>query len=571
MLDLIFSFLATLVAGAIEAAINFLMPIFGFDFATFNNAFPFAAQAYLIFQRVALGIALLISAWQLLPFLTGRMDKIRTTPIRAAMQAVLSVGGIYYLNYILTAIIEIAQYPFDALLDTTATEWSSFAFSPIMAVITDLFYQGSILLYIIMLVLIGWSLIKLILEAVERYVVLFILVYLSPLASAALASENTLGIFKRYFTMFISQCILLLLNVWSLKMSVSMLSSLGNNATPALGLVLGYAFLRLALKMDSYLNQLGLNAAVTGSGLGTELLATGAMVAGQLSGNSTFKSFGGGSNTNGSGSPILGAGQRIASFVPNFSPVSAAGDTLRDFGKVIRSNPGKAGDLADGISGGMDAARAAFSQTNGSFFDRTRAGAAAGWKETRDSLNQTLSETQNGASIFAASNSPLSRAIVSEYAADAQAHMSSSTDVCSSEELSGFARSSRMADKAFTSFHENQYSTDEAADVAAVMQGLGIERVSKEGQQFTDVGYGNIGADQILYNMNKDGISANFTRNGYDEEMSIVNRQQYNALDPQKQHGYEKFKTDGGQTYYYRYNRTKQPPVTKPGKNGAGS
>ena len=61
--------------------------------------------------------------------------------------------------------------------------------------------RGKSLLFEI-LILIGYNYIKLLLEITERYVVTFVLMYLSPLASATIASPTTNGIYKKFFTMF---------------------------------------------------------------------------------------------------------------------------------------------------------------------------------------------------------------------------------------------------------------------------------------------------------------------------------------------------------------------------------
>ena len=74
-----------------------------------------------------------------------------------------------------------------------------------------------LLLLIILEVSLGWNYFKLLLETVERYVVVGVLCYTSPLAFAMGGSKETNSVFRSWCRMVGAQLILLVMNVWFLR------------------------------------------------------------------------------------------------------------------------------------------------------------------------------------------------------------------------------------------------------------------------------------------------------------------------------------------------------------------
>ena len=70
------------------------------------------------------------------------------------------------------------------------------------------------ILILILLIALGWNYFKLLLECVERYIVVGVLCYTSPLAFAMGGSKATNQVFKSWCRMVGSQLLLLVLNVW---------------------------------------------------------------------------------------------------------------------------------------------------------------------------------------------------------------------------------------------------------------------------------------------------------------------------------------------------------------------
>lgn len=140
---------------------------------------------------------------------------------------------------------------------------------------------GAIIAFVMTMVLI-WSFIKLVLEIIERYVLLCFMFYISPLPAAAFVSEDTANITKNFIRMIFSQYILIMLNFcflyvfcYAYSHQENFLTGTSTEVTPT-QLILLYgvllAWLRLGQRMDEHLSSLGLSVAQTGAGLGQEII-----------------------------------------------------------------------------------------------------------------------------------------------------------------------------------------------------------------------------------------------------------------------------------------------------------
>jgi len=130
------------------------------------------------------------------------------------------------------------------------------------------------------MIALGWNYFKLLIEVVERYIVVGVLCYTSPLAFAMGGAKATGKVFQSWCRMVGGQLLLLVMNVWFLR---AFNSSVGHFTANAGALTTGHgnvflwmfcalAFLKTAQKFDSYLSSLGLSVAQSGSGIGIEML-----------------------------------------------------------------------------------------------------------------------------------------------------------------------------------------------------------------------------------------------------------------------------------------------------------
>ena len=535
MIDIIISWISDAIGDLLDAAIEFFAPILGFSFQRFVNAFPYANTVYLIFQRCALVLILILAVVSLFGWFFPSDERSRTPPTRVAFCVILAVGFVYFGNYLLEGILRLCMHPYEAIMGGN-TEQTGFA---INAKVGDLLYDSfgglMVVLYIIIFVMIAWTFMKLLLESIERYVVLCILIYASPLAAATLASDRTKEIYKKFFTMFISQCVLMILNIWVLKLVVSMFENLGLHSASEkpLALLLGWGLLKIGTRLDSYVNQLGLNAAVTGMGLAAEIGATmgGFIQSAQRGASIPTGQFGSGGRSGG----LWGAAKGIAAAVDKYNPMSMFGRGAVNYGgALLKSTVGK-----DGLVG------AAINRAKGN-------GPAP-----KGTWQQNFQKNMKAAGLKTQEENVWARAIGGKDRTAAVDNIGSGA--MTSIDRENTAKYAHIADQAFKGAASGEVATVEPEDVGAVMQGIGFENTYLGAGEFVSAAYGNSHAEDVSFSMDAEGISATYTQDGKIHKAEIISGEQHDALPYEKQEGYTEFKSDNGNTYYYKTS-TEQAP-----------
>lgn len=119
----------------------------------------------------------------------------------------------------------------------------------------------------VLIVMIGFNLIALVLEAAERYIICIVIIFLSPLAFAAGVNQSTTQVAKNWFRMFWSHCVLLILNIWVIGIARTCLETIDGSATPSQFIcwaIISYAYLKIAQRLDDILQNSGLLVTRTG-------------------------------------------------------------------------------------------------------------------------------------------------------------------------------------------------------------------------------------------------------------------------------------------------------------------
>lgn len=324
MLDWIFegiiTWISSVVTDLMDAVSGMFLQALGTDMTAMEEYFPFVEKAFTVMQYTAWAVLFLITVWQLFRVFGGPITDAEnpwTLIARSALFAFL----IGYAKPIFSLILDIARAPYTALMDVQMTA-EDFTFAGVEQVLmnglTSIIAAVSVvglLLLVILEIALGWNYFKLLLETVERYIVVGVLCYTSPLAYSMGASKVTTPVFRSWCHMVGSQMLLLVLNVWFLRgFNSSMGAYIGNGGALSSGygsvflwLFCALAFLKTAQKFDSYLAAMGLNVAQTGSSMGMELLMAARVVSGVGSGaRSAGHVFGGGSAATGTGAAASG-------------------------------------------------------------------------------------------------------------------------------------------------------------------------------------------------------------------------------------------------------------------------
>lgn len=371
MLEMIFSGITDAITGCLDLFVSSLMVLLGFDIGKSLDYIPLFADLYQLLQWVAIGVILAIAVCQLGKFHFGSLFESKDTPVQILVRTIISVVLVYWGNYFLQMLFDLCSYPMAMFytLDSKISNgffegYSKNIFDVVGGAISGL---ALILMALILIVVLGWNVLKLLIEAIERWLMLCLLTYTSPLVYATCASKATSAIFSSWGSMVVGQCILLWVNVWSVKILLNILSNTGATFSVILFQgVLALAFARIAQRADSYLQQLGINSATTGGSLIDAAMA----VAGAATG---FKRSGkdGAGGVLGAWGHGLADNVRRGSVLGGLAYAGPAGAAAAGIGKVVRNATGgmSAGEFVKKKA--ADAAKAAGftgagSNTNGS-------------------------------------------------------------------------------------------------------------------------------------------------------------------------------------------------------------
>lgn len=346
MLDWIFEGIVTWVSSIASELMDAVSRVFldalGTDMDAMEGYFPFVTKAFEVMQYMAWAVLFLITVWQLFRVFGGPITEAENPwqlLLRSALFALL-VGA---ARPIFTMALDIARAPYIALMEVSM-EAEDFTFAGIeealknglTTIVSTVSVVGPILI-LILLIALGWNYFKLLLECVERYIVVGVLCYTSPLAFAMGGSKATNQVFKSWCRMVGSQLLLLVLNVWFLRAFDSSVGQfIGNGGALASGggsvflwLFCALAFLKTAQKFDSYLAAMGLNVAQTGSSMAMEMVMAARVLSGlgggAKSAGSVFRSGGAAAS-----SAATGAGAAASSFSAGFASKFKGNSYVRD-------------------------------------------------------------------------------------------------------------------------------------------------------------------------------------------------------------------------------------------------
>lgn len=363
MLDWIFEGIATWVASVMTQIMDAISGVFigalGTDMTAMEEYFPFAVSAYTIIQYTAWALLFLVAVWQIFRAFSGPLAETEN-PL-----AILARGAIFgfliaYAKPIFSLALDIARAPYTALMDSTLDP-GDFTFAGIEQALTNglttlvsVSTVVGLILLIILMIALAWNYFKLLLETVERYVLVGVLCYTSPLAYAMGASKATSRVFQSWCRMVGSQLLLLVLNVWFLRAfnsSVGQFIANGGALTNGQGniflwLFCALALLKIAQKCDSYLAALGLSVAQTGSSMGMEMLMAARVLTGfsRGGGGNAASVFGGGAR-GGAGAAAgtaggVAAGGILSGFMNRYRPNSFVRDAVVDGGSRMGAGGG---------------------------------------------------------------------------------------------------------------------------------------------------------------------------------------------------------------------------------------
>ena len=214
MLDWIFegivTWISSIVSEMMDAVSGLFLDALGTDMTAMEEYFPFVTKAFTVMQYTAWAILFLITVWQLFRVFGGPVTEAEN-PWTLLARSSLSAFLIGYAKPIFQVTLNIATAPYTALMELKMKR-EDFTFAGVenalkngLTTFISIVTVVGLLLLIILMIALGWNYFKLLLETVERYIVVGVLCYTSPLAFSMGASKTTVPVFKSWCRMVGSQ------------------------------------------------------------------------------------------------------------------------------------------------------------------------------------------------------------------------------------------------------------------------------------------------------------------------------------------------------------------------------
>jgi len=225
-MDSLFRWLIGQIVSAIDLFGMSILSVLGADLTLFVNIFPIVQTTYEIFVVTGLTLLGLNMVWGIFKNFFAPIGIEAEPPFNLVCKTIIFGFLVFFALDIAQIAISLANTPYQAIL---GVEEPAPEFVRTHAIFSLILVGGGkgilvgLILALVFVCVIGWNYFKLIVECVERYLVVGVLAFTSPLAFAMGASQATNPIFKSWCRMLGGQLLLLIMNVWTLRMFITML------------------------------------------------------------------------------------------------------------------------------------------------------------------------------------------------------------------------------------------------------------------------------------------------------------------------------------------------------------
>ena len=298
MLPMIFNNHIFAVAKMLDMVVRAFLSWLSLDMSEYLDVFPLFEDGYVIFRGIGLGMVMVIAAASLVKFYVPGIlggSEPDDTPAGILLKTLFATALVIGGNHILSLVVDISKAAFDSFLNKE--DWSTFTFSDVSNVFSTAagaveaakqgdYGLGTLLGELFLVSIIAYNFFKLMVEISERYMLVGVLFFTSPPFFALSSAKATMNSFKSWIKMFISSCVMMFVSVFSLRIVLSGFASeafRNSNGGQSLGiLLLILATCKVAMRLDSYLKQIGLGTAHTGGMLLDDMLAASRIVKGPV-------------------------------------------------------------------------------------------------------------------------------------------------------------------------------------------------------------------------------------------------------------------------------------------------
>lgn len=219
-----------------------------------------------------LGYVITIAVFAISMFIVcmGGVFENKNNVIELLIRFILGIFMVAVSRKVLDFIADYAQKLYDLLLSSL----DSFSYTDVeysnTSTITAAGTIGIILLGVILIIAFIVEFVKFLLEMMEKYIITEVLKIASPAVSGLITSRTTSSIFVNFYRMYFSQLVLMLLDLFFLKLTIRLNEFAFQTFMGALFII---AFVKTAQRLDQYMKSLGLTVAQTGASFMGALIA----------------------------------------------------------------------------------------------------------------------------------------------------------------------------------------------------------------------------------------------------------------------------------------------------------
>lgn len=366
MFEFLLSGILRLLTGLFQAVFSAFGGFLDLSLEEIVRRFPFLYDGYQIFCTIGIGLAVAFAIIQVFRFFTGSQN-VTESPVATLVRTAITIPLIKFSGVLITEIVDFAKIPYDAMrnVDIAGSELSA-SWSAITPGLSSVLLVGAgdalaltalvkLGISVCLVAAIGWNILKLIIEICERYLLVGVLAYTSPLCVSAMSTGGTSNICSKWVSMFVGQLAIMTMSVWSYNVVLSGLKSIGSGGSEFffVDLVMILAMCKIGMRIDTYMQQIGVGVGTTGGGLFDEAVG----MFHTLSRFARGKKQGGGSGAGETGrsqSVLGGSMDEKGNVRPD--PVGAgligAARTATRYGKASLKNGGNMNDVMKAASKG---------------------------------------------------------------------------------------------------------------------------------------------------------------------------------------------------------------------------
>ena len=287
-LDTVFGWLSNTMGTTFDGMIGFFQDSFGMSTDYFKAIITDGVfnTSVKLFKSVGFTLTILIYLLTLYAGFFGSLGN-EDNPVENVPRALIAGFLVLLSDQAMNVILEVAEV-FASLFRDNAWIQSAIGNADTDSLISGLLdvkkIHIPIILNIILVIMILTEFLKLMLELIERYLVLMLQFLCAPLAFATYTSKRTSKVCSSFMSMMVSQIVVFCITMWCLNITVLLIAiapeqcaRINNPFQEMIYFFIILGFLKISQKIDRYLKDMGMTVAQTAANLGGAVMGTMAM------------------------------------------------------------------------------------------------------------------------------------------------------------------------------------------------------------------------------------------------------------------------------------------------------